>query len=211
MISNVVLLVKVILNQLANYHFKLFLCRLWFWNVQFWHNNFHGFTSRFCVDPCTYLDASTIKETKEYLTLSEWPVGDTCFVLDNDAQFFTISANSKSSGTDCSLPFLCFINRNNAPFSAQINEYIYDVFALVDDGSFRKYLEWINYMYMWKRSSSFKLILVYLWFQVVPLPAAVTYISSADEFDGWSGHDGCDFVKSAFASHLFWTHHLKCQ
>ena len=56
----------------------------------------------------------------------------------------------------------------------------YHAFALIGDGSFFECHEWINYI--WERSDCFKLILVYLWFRMVPLP--VTYISSASKFDG---------------------------
>ena len=97
------------------------------------------------MDACTYLDTS-MKGSKQCLTFSSSvsTLTDTCFVLDNDGQCFTVSTNLKCSGTDCSLPFLCFIDRTNAPFIAQIKEciyYVYHVFAVVDDDNISECLE----------------------------------------------------------------------
>ena len=64
----------------------------------------------------------------------------------------------------------------------------------VDDGNFCERLKQMNCM--WERSGGLKLVLVYLWFQVVPLP--FNYILSASKFDEYSHNDDYHTSKSAF-------------
>lgn len=141
----------------------------------------------------TYLDTLS-KRMSLFLSMDSWR--HYCFALDIDARCFTISTNLNFSGSDCSLLFDVLWTEIMLHLLCNLVSIFTMFCSCIEDCSSRECLEWITHI--WERSDCYKLILVDLWFRVVPL--SVTSMSSASEF----GQDAHIMLNIAFAKVLWY-------